>query len=81
MSAQPERPEDPQVTVMLAGVRRDPGDDGAVTRSGRCPDCGYLYDSPGHKISCDGPAAAAGIEAVRLAGREAWDIHHARSRG
>lgn len=40
--------------VVLAGRVRDsraPAESG-VTRSGRCPDCGYLIGSPGHENTC-----------------------------
>ena len=47
-----ERIEEQAVAAQLAGRVRTPGDDGTVTLSGRCGDCGYLLGSPGHEISC-----------------------------
>lgn len=44
--------EEQAVAAQLAGLVRAAGDDGTVTLSGRCGDCGYLLGSPGHEISC-----------------------------
>ena len=41
-----------KVPAQLAGLVREPGDDGTVRLSGRCGDCGYLLGSPGHQIAC-----------------------------
>ena len=49
---EPERIEEQHAAAQIAGLRRDAGDDGAVTLSGRCGDCGYLLESPGHRTSC-----------------------------
>lgn len=40
------------IEKQLAGLIRDRGDDGAVTVSGRCPDCGYLLTAAGHQMAC-----------------------------
>lgn len=37
----------------LAGLIRDKTDNGSVTVSGRCPDCGYLLTAPGHQMACE----------------------------
>jgi hypothetical protein len=47
-----ERIEKQEVPAQLAGRVRRPGDDGAVTLSGRCGRCGYLLGSPGHQVTC-----------------------------
>lgn len=69
VAAQPERYEDQHEAELLAGVLGH-GGGGTVTLSGRCPQCTYLYGSPGHKTTC------AGIDLIRQAGRRAWDINH-----
>jgi hypothetical protein len=46
------RIEEQEIAAQLAGRVRGPGDDGAVTLSGRCGRCGYLLGSPGHEIAC-----------------------------
>ena len=40
------------IEKQLAGLIRDRGDNGNVTRSGRCPDCGYLLTAAGHQTAC-----------------------------
>ena len=47
-----ERIEEQEMAAQLAGRVRNPGDDGAVTLSGRCGRCGYLLGSPGHEVAC-----------------------------
>jgi hypothetical protein len=47
-----ERIEEQEVAAVIAGRVRTPGDNGAVTVSGRCGRCGYLLGSPGHEIAC-----------------------------
>jgi len=44
--------EEQEVAAQLAGRIRPDGDDGSVTLSGRCGDCGYLLGSPGHETTC-----------------------------
>jgi hypothetical protein len=46
------RIEEREVAAQLAGRVRSPGDDGAVTLSGRCGTCGYVLGSPGHEVAC-----------------------------
>ena len=47
-----QRIGEPWVDAQLGGLVRKPGDTGAVTLSGRCPDCGYLLGSENHQTAC-----------------------------
>jgi hypothetical protein len=47
----PEKAGDAALAALLAGLLRDPGDQGVVL-SGRCGTCGYLIASPNHEMTC-----------------------------
>jgi hypothetical protein len=48
-SDHPSQPETPSVLSGLLSEHRT----SEVVLSGRCGDCGYMLESPGHKISCE----------------------------